>query len=103
MSVPTATTLPQISTGDDLRLDGLYSKTYDNLTVNDTLVINGTLNAKHIVCETLVVSSYAVIKQPTMYGGTSIDGNVTVLSVDPDATVDIFQAVNIQGVLTTVS
>lgn len=103
MSIITGTTLPQISTGDQLRLDGVYTQTYDNLTINDTLIIKGTLNAKHIICDTLVVNQYAIISQPSLSGGTSIDGNVTVLSVDPASTVDIFQDVNIQGVLTTVS
>lgn len=101
MSVPTATSLPQISTGDDLRLDGEYTKTYDNLTINDTLVINGTLTAKHIICDTLLVNQSATISQPSLVGGTTIDGNVTIVSVDPDADVQIFQNVTIQGILQT--
>ena len=73
----------------------------DNLNVTNSLVVNGTLNAKHIICESIIVTGSASIKQPSMYGGTSIDGNVTILSVDPDADVQIFQNVAIQGVLAT--
>jgi hypothetical protein len=57
MSIITGTTLPQISTGDDLRLDGLYSQTYDNLTV-ENLTVTGTLTVKTLIVETIYITKW---------------------------------------------
>lgn len=77
MSVNTATSLSQISTGDtSLRLDGQIDPVYENLT------ILGTLTVDNLVVKTLkVTGTTTLLGGLTVTGATVHNGNITVNGV----------------------